>query len=392
MTGRRASAPASRHDVAIVGAGAVGLLLACLLAQRQLDVVVLERRTEPASVSRAFGIHPPGMLALDAAGVGDAVRAEALVIRSGAALSGGRRLGRLDFGDRAIHALPQERTEALLRERLAALAPAALRAGAEVTALQQHPRGVELALASGGRVDARWAVGADGVHSRVRDLLHIERTERRGGAGYAMADVDAPEAAGDADPTGASALLHLEPGGVIESLPLPGGRRRWVARLASPEEEVSAGRLEQILGERLSMPGGGRAVERLPEGTVPSAFRARQRMAKRFESGRVALAGDAAHEVSPIGGQGMSLGWLDALALDRAIADAWVDDVPAPFGRYARERRRAAALAMRRAAWNMAMGAPAGPVLHAARLTLARTLVLPPSRAALVAAFTMRGL
>ncbi|GEK79807.1 FAD-dependent oxidoreductase [Agrococcus baldri] len=379
------------RDVAIVGGGAVGLLLACLLAQRGIDVVVLERRTEPGRASRAFGIHPPGLAALDAAGVGAAVRAEALPIRAGSVLSGGRRIASLDFA-RPVHALPQLRTETILRERLAALAPAALRVGAEVVALRQHAEGVELRLAAGGCVGARWAVGADGVHGRVRRLLGIAVQRRRGAAGYAMADVD------DRTGLGAAALLHLEAGGIVESFPLPDGRRRWVARLAEPAQAVSAERLQRILHERL---GGTSALPApLPGGTEPSAFLARQRLAARFASGRVALAGDAAHEVSPIGGQGMSLGWLDALALERALAAAatngaatnGVARAAAPFAAYELERRPAAVRAMRRAAWNMAMGAPASPPALAARLALARVLALPPARSAMVAAFTMRGL
>ncbi|MCH1884163.1 NAD(P)/FAD-dependent oxidoreductase [Agrococcus sp. ARC_14] len=392
-----------QHDVAIVGAGAVGLLLACLLSQRGIDVVVLERRSEPGSASRAFGIHPPGLAALDAAGVGETVRAEALEIRSGAALSGGRRIATLDLSERPVHALPQHRTEMILRERLAALAPAALRTGAEVIGLWQDADGVELTLTGGGCVGARWAVGADGVRSRVRQLLGIELRQRRGVAGYAMADVD------DAD-AGAAALLHLEPGGIVESFPLPAGRRRWVVRLAQPQASVTAEQLQRILDERLrgpsgsmrsaavpsaelphaAPPGGTVPSGTVPSGTVPSAFLARQRLAARFASGRVALAGDAAHELSPIGGQGMSLGWLDALALERAIAGA--QPGAAPFATYARVRRAAAARAMRRAAWNMAMGAPASESVLAGRLALVRALALPPARAALVAAFTMRGL
>ncbi|RXZ45864.1 FAD-dependent oxidoreductase, partial [Agromyces binzhouensis] len=59
------------HDVVVVGGGAVGLLLACLLARRGLDAVVLERRNAPdpaTTPSRAIGIHPPGLRALAAAG------------------------------------------------------------------------------------------------------------------------------------------------------------------------------------------------------------------------------------------------------------------------------------------------------------------------------------
>lgn len=368
-----------RHDVAIVGAGAVGLHLACLLAQRGVDVVVLERRTRPSSASRAIGIHSPGLMALDAAGVGEAVRAEAIRIRSGVALSRGRMLARLRFAHESILALPQHRTEALLRERLALLAPDALRQGVEVVGLADTGDGVELAT-RGAPVRARWAVGADGVRSTTRQLLGIPTRPRPGRGGYAMAD--GPDATGAA----ATALLHLEPGGIVESFPMPGGQRRWVARLAAPEPGMTAEGLQRILDERLLAP------PRLPEHAATSAFVARQRLAVRFARGQVALVGDAAHEVSPIGGQGMSLGWLDALALDRALAHAADGAGGAPFRAYERARRPAAERAMRRARWNMAMGSPASGARLALRLALVRALAVPPGRTAVTAAFTMRGL
>ncbi len=71
------------HDVLIVGAGPVGLLLACLLVQDGVRVAVYERRTHADDRTRAIGIHRPGLEALDAAGIGTAVRAEVLRLEGG---------------------------------------------------------------------------------------------------------------------------------------------------------------------------------------------------------------------------------------------------------------------------------------------------------------------
>jgi 2-polyprenyl-6-methoxyphenol hydroxylase-like FAD-dependent oxidoreductase len=72
----------------------------------------------------------------------------------------------------------------------------------------------------------------------------------------------------------------------------------------------------------------------------------------------VALLGDAAHEISPIGGQGMNLGWVNAGRLATALRAALVEG-EADLGGYARGALRAARAAQRRSAFYMTMGAPA---------------------------------
>jgi 2-polyprenyl-6-methoxyphenol hydroxylase-like FAD-dependent oxidoreductase len=356
-----------------------------VLIQRGIDVVVLERRSTPASRPRAFGIHPPGMAALDAAGVGAAVRAVAAVIRSGVASSGGRRLADFSFAARPILSLPQDEIERMLEARLTELDPGALQRDAEVIALRERGDAVELSVRAAPAADAscvaRFVVGVDGIRSTVRAQLGAEWILRRGSGEYAMADTRATREPSEV------AVLRLEPGGVVESFPLSDGGRRWVVRLRHPVAHLDPAAFATLVHDRT-------AIELDPETmSPPSLFAARQHVARPFARGRIALAGDAAHEISPIGGQGMNLGWLDAMHLAGTLAEALETRTGgAPFGRYDAVRRSAAERAVRRARFNMAMGAArSGPGLLG-RDALIRSLAIPGVRGAFADAFTMRGL
>ncbi len=188
------------------------------MAARGADVIVFERRTELADDDCTLGIHPSGLAALDEAGIGDAIRRASTPIRTGVVTSAHGLLTSHSFDGAPIRLVQQDVAEAILEQRLSSLAPAALRRGVRVRALQEHRRHVELLLSSGETCAARYAVGADGVWSLVRESIDAEWREQRCTASYAMADAPASD-----EPD--AARLYLEREGVVESIPLPEGRR-----------------------------------------------------------------------------------------------------------------------------------------------------------------------
>lgn len=364
------------YDVIVVGGGAVGLFLACRLAQLGLTCRVLERRPGPPPHSRAIGIHPPALERLAELGLSEAFLREGVRIARGHAFAGTRRLGTLEFASCPppypfILTLPQPRTEALLAARLEQLAAGALSYGAEVSWFGADAQGVSVTLADGGTLRARYLVAADGKGSGVRQHLGIPFHGGRYPDSYIMGDF------ADTTAFGSDAGLYLTHAGLVESFPLPGGVRRWVVMTPRFVTHPTPELLGEMVAERLGV------QLLLATNTMLSAFGVQRFLADRFVQGHVALVGDAAHVLSPIGGQGMNLGWLGAWHLAKGLAAGNGLDGYAGH-------RRAAKLAIRRAEFNTVMGraTPLAPLRDA----LAWSILHTPLRRTFARVFTMRGL
>ena len=376
--------------------------MAALLLQDGVDVQVLEQRGAPEPQSRAIGIHPPALAALAGTGVAEAMIAEGVQIRRGMAMAGGKCLARMSFAgvsDRFpfVLSLPQARTEAHLERRVNELGDGALHRGVRLTGLSDDGGRVSVEADSKSgtlRYSAPLVIAADGVRSTVRALQGADVRVKEYPDSYLMGDF------ADGTGFGPDAALFLSGAGIVESFPLPGQLRRWVVRLGTgdaPAGGPAAG------GPAAGAPGVdarwlmGCVRERtglaIDAGTnsMLSRFGVRTRLAPRMVAGRVVMIGDAAHEVSPIGGQGMNLGWLDAAALAPIVSAAVRgQDVTDRLRTFERTRLRAAARAARQAEINMALGRPLTDRLLALRNRgIAGVAAVPPVNSLIARRFTM---
>lgn len=367
-------------DVLIVGAGPVGLLLSGLLRQAGVDVEVVERRTAAGSGTRAIGIHAPVLAALEHSGLTAELLARAVRVDRGEARADGRVLGVVRFDRLSIRfpfvaTLPQAATEEVLRSHAGPVSREVT-----VTRVTDGEDAAEVCVDGGASLRTPIVIVAGGwsgrstVYRRVPTHVYPDR--------YLMADV----AVGDREDD-RIAVVNLDGDGVLESFPLPGGHRRMVVWDRPPAADGPAARAARLASalERRGEAGAAASV------TEASSFGVRRVVSPALRRGRVVVIGDAAHEVSPIGGQGMNLGLLDAATL-APILVTWARTGVAPdaeLARWERRRVRAARTAARLAAVNTALGRPLGPWAHGARSAVLRGALAPPIGRAFAHAYAM---
>jgi 2-polyprenyl-6-methoxyphenol hydroxylase-like FAD-dependent oxidoreductase len=301
-------------DVLIVGAGPSGLTLAASLVDRGIATTVVDRQIAGANTSRAAVVNARTLEVLEGLDVArrlvkEGVQAPRFTIRDGK-----RTLIPVDFSELPTAypyslMVPQSTTERLLLDRLIELGGTVIRPKT-LTTISQDSDGVTATFDDGDVIRARYAVGADGIRSIVREHAAIGFQGGVYDESFALADV---RLAGDVPLD--EVILFWAKAGLTVVAPLPGGIHRIVAPVADAPEEPSAAFIQQILDSR--GPGPGRMV--VTDVVWGSRFRIHHRVADTYRAGRLLLAGDAAHVHSPAGGQGMNLGIQDAVALADAL-------------------------------------------------------------------------
>lgn len=307
--------PVHTTDVAVIGAGPTGLMLACELALAGVGVRVLERRTEEPNITRAFAVHARTMELLDARGLADDLLPKGVPVREITPAPGATlRFAELDTRYPMILIAPQSGTERVLAARAAQLGVEIVR-GAEVAGLQQDDDGVTVVLSDGESVRARYVVGCDGAHSAVRGLLGVDFVGKQYETHILLADVRLTEAPED------PMFARTNEEGAVIVVPFGDG---WFRAIAWDRQRERAPLTEPVTGAEMRDAFVRIAGEDfgMSEPRWSTRFLSERRQASRYRVGRVFLAGDAAHVHSPLGGQGMNTGIQDAMNLGWKLASA----------------------------------------------------------------------
>jgi 2-polyprenyl-6-methoxyphenol hydroxylase-like FAD-dependent oxidoreductase len=300
--------------VLVVGAGPTGLLLAAELARRDVDCLLIDAHDAPLDWDRATVVHTRSIEIFEALGLAGRILEQGVRVRGSDLRSDGQTLARLDHGLAGSRygfdlGLSENVTESVLTSyleqhggtvtRSTRLVGIAIEEDRAVATIEQHGRRREVSVS--------WIVGCDGLHSTTRQLAGID---------FPGTDLEIPWAVFDASLDGWDAdfdiiYAHFDIPPVILT-PLPARRWRVYVRPASDTSDLVADATSTL---RRYAPGA-----RFDDVENPRRFRCHSRVATKFKSGRVFLAGDAAHACSPSEGHGMNTGLQDAFNLGWKLA------------------------------------------------------------------------
>jgi 2-polyprenyl-6-methoxyphenol hydroxylase-like FAD-dependent oxidoreductase len=297
------------HAVVIAGGGPTGMMLAAELALANVDVAIVERRSNHVLVgSRAGGFHSRTIEVLDQRGVADRFLAEGQVAQ--AAMIGTTVLDMSDFPTRHPYSLGiwQNQIERIMASWITEL-PVRIYYGSEVTGFAQDDAGVDVELSDGQWLRAQYLVGCDGGRSVIRRTAGIGFPGWDPTKSNLIAEVEVteePPRGIRTDAVGVHGLHTMEDGHTVRVV--------VTEQRLGPSSEPTLRDLSEALTAVYGTDFG------IHSPTWISRFTDMTRQAAAYRAGRVLLAGDSAHVHYPAGGQGLSLGVQDAVNLGWKLA------------------------------------------------------------------------
>ncbi|MFB7709286.1 rifampin monooxygenase [Streptomyces sp. NPDC056105] len=305
-------------DVIVVGCGPTGLMLASELRLHDVNVVVLEKLTEPTKESRGQGLHARSVEVMDQRGLLNRFLAVSEKFSVGGLFGGIVKPwpDQLDtahpFGVQAS----QPVTERLLNERALELGTE-IRRGCEVAGVSQDEDGVTVALTDGTQLRSQFLVGCDGGRSVVRKQIGVDFPGEPATIETLLGEMAVTE-----DPATIAAVVEEVRKTQLRFGLIPQGDGMY--RVGVPAADVIEDRatpptLDDFKKQLLATAGTDFGVH---SPRWLSRFGDATRQAERYRVGRVFLAGDAAHIHPPTGGQGLNLGVQDAFNLGWKLAAA----------------------------------------------------------------------
>jgi len=313
-----------RADVIILGGGLVGLTLAIALDRHGLSSIVVdpadpEKTAAPAFDGRATAVASASYRMLEAIGVADRLEGEGCPIRtirvSDGLEPGGIVFDAQDDDDTLGIMFENRRLRSALRESADAAEHVTLLMPARAAEIVRDEAGVRVALDDGRALAAPLLVGAEGRSSPTREAANIPVARWAYDHSAIVVTVDH-----ERDHENVAYEIFY-PSGPFAVLPmLPGNRSAIVwsvtaadaAAIVDLPDRAMAAEIEKRMGGFL-----GKIALAGPRWTYPLGFHHAATMTAR----RLALAGDAAHGIHPIAGQGLNLGFRDAAALAQVLVE-----------------------------------------------------------------------
>jgi 2-polyprenyl-6-methoxyphenol hydroxylase-like FAD-dependent oxidoreductase len=311
-----------KPQVLVIGAGPVGLTMAAELARYGVPVRIVDKAAQRTDKSKALVLWSRTLELLDRAGCSGTFVAAGQKVVGANFIAGSKLIGHISIA--TVESpypyalmLPQSDTERLLEDHLSRQGVTVERQveattfttnESGVTTILRHEDGQEETLST------EWLIGCDGAHSMVRHSLGLSFEGDTLPSDWALADIHLrgypfPEIE-------LAAYWHEE--GVLVFFPIAPGRFRVIADVglsaALHPVNPTLDQVQTLIDRR--GPGGLVASDPI----WLSAFRINERKVGNYRSGRVFVAGDAAHVHSPAGGQGMNTGMQDAFNLAWKLA------------------------------------------------------------------------